>query len=191
MKTTILKALIIAQAVMLIGNVSYAGNSGGKADVDTSKHKIVNSKCLEVTVKSTENDKALKGTTVKLYWENEPVSIINADITSLQKIVLDRNKHYTIEVSKEGYYSKLVSISTFLPLNVEKDMDYLYEYFLQMDLMKKKPGTDPYYTDFPIALISYKKAEDKFNFSHKYTRGIVNKLKKELGRDFASSYKYE
>jgi hypothetical protein len=174
-------------ALALSVAVSFAGNS----DTDTSKTGEYNGKCLEVTVKPTENDLDLNGVIIKVYLGNEAVSVINSDIIAMKKISLCRNKHYTIEISKKGYYSKLVSISTVLPKDIEFDDEFVYEYDLQLELVKQKKGADTYYMDFPAALISYDFASDKFDYSRKYTSEISNRISKELDVRIANNYKHK
>lgn len=162
--------------------IGFAGNSG----TDTSKMVMRNIKCLDVRVKASEKAHLLRGISLKIYLNNEVVSVISN--VSVEKISLNVNEHYAIEVSKEGYFSKLVSISTFMPSDADLDDGYVYEYDLDFDLVKQKKGVDTYYMDFPIALISYNGIKDKFDYSRKYTKHIVKEIRKNTGNSFARTY---
>ncbi|MBI2269309.1 MAG: hypothetical protein HYU69_03020 [Bacteroidetes bacterium] len=186
MKTSAKKLVSAFILMTLSAAIGFAGNSG----TDTSKMVVMrNVKCLDVIVKASEKTHSLSDITLKVYLGNEVVFEINN--ISRKKISLNVNEHYTIEVSKEGYFSKLVSVSTFMPSDADLDDGYVYEYDLDFDLVKQKKGIDTYYMDFPIALISYNGIKDKFDYSRKYTKHIVKEIRKNTGNTFAKTYTRE
>jgi hypothetical protein len=49
-----------------------------------------------------------------------------------------------------------------------------------VDLVKITAGSNDFYYDFPIALISYNPAKDEFEFSEKYTKHIKSMLGEKM-----------
>ncbi len=187
MKTSA-KILSLIQYVMLTSAISFAGNKNTTSSDTSRRIAFEESKCLEVKVRPTENNITLTGVSIRVYQDNEIVSEVSNDKATIQNISLKSDNLYTIEISKKGYYSKLVRISTAIPSQVECDNELAYLYDLQIELVKEKPGIESFYLDFPIALISYDKKTDRFKYSRKYTNGIVKEIRKEAGPGFASNY---
>ena len=138
--------------------------------------------CMHVVGLATDNGLPVDGVTVKLFKENEELEC--EEVSSVPKhdhrfsFDLLGNSYYTVQISKEGYVSRTVGISTFVPKNFEISDDNPKTIFeFEAELFKLKRGADDYYVDFPIALISYQPKKKKFESNEKYTL----KLKKNLG----------
>ena len=137
--------------------------------------------CLEIFgIALDENNEPINGVHVTLYRQNEEQEL--AEVTAVDyhdhafSFKLDANEHYTIEVTKEGYVTRTVSISTMLPASVSLKDIFHYEFELQMF---KTNGSlyDAYYLDFPVALISYDAQHDVFDNHDTYTKRIKTKIK--------------
>jgi hypothetical protein len=135
--------------------------------------------CLEVIgIAVDETNKPIDGAEIKLYKENEELEWI--EITSViyheHSFVfnLEANQYYTIEISKNGFVSRSVAISTNLPAGVSYSPMFHYEF--EVSLFKKKDAND-YYLDFPVALISYNSKKDVFLNNDIYTNHIKTKIK--------------
>jgi hypothetical protein len=190
MKTSA-KIISLIQVVMLTSVFSFAGNKTNTSSDSSARQIKLNGdrECLEVKILPTVDNKVLTGVTITIYQDNDPIiKIANVQVTS-KTFLLKQNKQYTIEVSKEGYYSKRVRIATFLPVNAfNAEIDEPYEYDLQMELVKVKQGVQSFFMDFPIALISYNKQNDIFSYNNKYTNHIVREIRKEAGPGFAYNF---
>jgi len=173
MKTAMKNMMNVIGMIALSATVLVAGNPGSANDATITS----NENCLLVKLNVTEDAKELDNTTVKVYMDNELVSVINSEIAPLHKISLKRNQHYTLEISRPGYNNKLISISTMMPDNVVSEDLFVYQYDLELNLVKEEVKTDAFYVDFPSALISYNATTDKFDYSKKYTKHIQNKMK--------------
>ena len=170
--------LLLTSIISISSINSYAGNRV-KTDSTGSKE------CLEIVgIAIGENNEAINGVQVKLYKENDELEW--NEITSVSyhdhnfSFKLNANEYYTIEVSKPGFVTRLVGVSTVIPAGVSLEQIYTFEF--DVTLFKEKKGIDDYYMDFPVALISYDKKKDVFNNDNAYTRHIKTKIKEALDR---------
>lgn len=137
--------------------------------------------CLEVNGIALSNNIPLDGVNVKLYMENEEMEMI--EITSVEhhdhsfSFKLQRDAYYTIEVSKEGYFTRTVSISTKLPKEVSSKPLFVFEF--EVEMPKSKSVKDDYYMDFPVALIDYDTKRKVFVSHGKYTTNIKKKQEEQ------------
>jgi len=98
-------------------------------------------------------DKKMKDVAINLYEGNEIVS--TEKWNKKFEYDLDLEKNYVLELKKEGFVAKRIAISTF---EGDKGME------------KEKKGIDAVDTDFPSALIEYKKSQGRFTFDSKYAK---------------------
>ena len=89
--------------------------------------------------------------------------------------VLKRNHKYCIQVVKEGYVTRYITIDTSLPYNVDVAPLFVFEFI--MDLKRTIKGVDDYYFDFPIAQIAFDNKIEKFDYKRKYTTVLKSKMK--------------
>jgi hypothetical protein len=136
--------------------------------------------CLNVFgIAVDKNAKPIDGVEVKLYKENDEMEWI--EVTSIQhhehsfNFKLSSNEYYTIEVSKPGYVSRSVAISTRIPDDLSLETIFRYEF--EVELFEVKKNTDDYYLDFPVALISYNSKRDVFDNNYSYTSHIKSMIK--------------
>ena len=168
---------------------SQSGKLGGDNKTGPSKDNI----CLEISgIAVSEYDLPLEGARVVLYQQNEEKAMI--EITNVKNenrffsFNLERNQNYTIEVSKPGYVSRRISVSTHLPADVKISPVFYFEF--EIDLFREKMGMDDYYLDFPVALVSYDKKRDVFDIQRKYTENIkmaINKAMENIGKSAVAS----
>lgn len=108
-----------------------------------------------------ENNKKLTNLEIKIYEDN---SLIFSEITARKfSYNLWLNKYYTIEISKKGYYTKRIAVST---LASRYDVD---PYECNIELIKKRDGLDESWFDFPAAIIEYKQQEGGFSHNTYYS----------------------
>ncbi len=136
--------------------------------------------CLEVIGIAVHKTEPLDGVTIKLYKENE--ELVWEQITNIPyhdhsfSFSLLRNSHYSIEVSKDGYISRLVSIDTRLPDDVQVKAANKFIFEFEVDLVKEIKMKDDFYVDFPIAIISYNSNTGVFENHDDYTKHIKEKI---------------
>lgn len=138
--------------------------------------------CMRAVGVAMDNGVPVDGVSVTLYKLSEEVEW--TEVTNAPKhdhhfsFDLMGNSYYTIQVSKPGYVTRIVGISTQMPPTVvidEYNPKTIFEF--EVDLFKVKDGTDDYYLDFPIALVNYNLATKKFEQDKNYT----TKLKANIG----------
>ena len=176
----------ILAAAFLLGSISqgFAGN-GRKADTSNIEDDQV---CLEVLgIAMDSNNKPIDGVEVKLYRENDEqewiqvTSVMYHEHSFLFK--LEANEYYTIEISKPGFVTRSVGISTVIPKDVSLEEKFRYEF--EVELFKEKKNVNDFYLDFPVALISYNAERDVFDNNANYTRHIKTMIRQTV--DEASS----
>jgi hypothetical protein len=139
--------------------------------------------CLKIQGLAMSKGLPIDGVNAKLYKENQEMEMV--EVTSVSHhshdffFNLSKNSYYTIEVSKPGYITRMISISTKMPASVK--IDPIFEYLIELEMHKEKQGVDDYYLDFPIALIDYDPVKDVFVSHGKYTAYIKAKIKETLG----------
>ena len=148
--------------------------------------------CLRVIGLAMEKENPLDGAIVKLYKENEEMEW--DEVTSVVyhehafSFDLFGNSYYTIEVSKPGYVSRSVGISTALSDKVViGDNKFIFEF--EVELFREKKGADDYYLDFPVALVKYDEASQVFEFDPKYTNHIKSKINETTGQTITATVK--
>jgi len=170
MKSNIAKKLFLG--IILISSACYANDP-------VKKKSLSSNECISIIgIAVNEKNEPIEGVEIKLYKENEELEW--AEVTTVAyhdhnfKFVLDVNQYYTIEISKPGYLKRLVAVSTNLPSNVSITPLFIFEF--DIVLSKEKKGTDDYYHDFPIAIISYDLKSEVFENNNKYTDHIKKKI---------------
>lgn len=177
MKTLIHHTLFTAIIVLCSFN---SGSAGNHAKADTSRKQV----CLEVLgIALDADDKPIDGVEVKLFKENDETEW--SEITSVMHhdhsfdFKLESNEYYTIEISKPGYVTRSIGISTKIPATVSlKDM---FHYEFEVNLFREKKEANDYYLDFPVALISYDAKRDVFDYNSNYTKHIKTMIEQNTG----------
>jgi hypothetical protein len=171
-KSTIILVILLQFVVFGLS----AGNHSRKDSVTTNV-------CLEVVgIALDQRDQPINGVTVTLYKENseqewtEVTSVTYHEHSFL--FSLEANEYYTIEVSKPGFVTRSIGISTQLPTTVS--LKEMFKYEFEVSLFKEKKGVDDYYLDFPVALISYDSKHDVFDNNNAYTKHIKTKIKESV-----------
>jgi len=136
--------------------------------------------CLQVIGSALdENGFPLSGIEIILLKDNEELvkQMVYSDEDAQNMIFygLTRNAHYSIVISKEGYVSRLISISTDLPDDV-KIRKNIFVFEFEVSLYAVSDTDNNYYLDFPIAIISYDPASDGFVNHNQYTQHIKKKI---------------
>lgn len=162
--------------LLIYSSIAIAG--GGTKDAPKPKRtgKALSPDCLQVCAEAILEGEGQKGVTVKLYCGNEEVMSIDSTEFSKVYFTLKRDMNYTVEISKEGYVPRLVSISTFVPKNIP--LRPLFRFEFEVEMLKEVKGHDNIFVDFPVALVSFNRSKDCFEYSKKYT----TRIKQEIAR---------
>lgn len=172
-----LKSLTLTVFVLSMCNMFTLTSSAQTGVVDGD------SICLKIQGLAMSKGLPIDGVNAKLYKEDQETEMV--EVTSVSHhshdffFNLSKNSFYTIEVSKEGYITRMISISTKLPPNVK--IEPMFEYQIELEMHEQKQGIDDYYLDFPIALIDYDPVKDAFVAHGKYTAYIKAKIKESMG----------
>jgi hypothetical protein len=144
--------------------------------------------CLEILgIAMDSGNKPIDGVEVRLFRENnelewtEITSVVYHEHSFIFK--LEANEYYTIEISKPGFVTRSVGISTRIPDNIS--LKQLFRYEFEVELFREKKVSDDYYLDFPVALISYDSKRDVFDNNSAYTKHIKSMIRTTI--DEASS----
>lgn len=107
--------------------------------------------------------------TVTLYRDNERVLQLQPSKFSGFKLALELGAHYSISVFKEGFHEKLISRILLFLKEWAVGSSYLCE--LQLRSLTDDP-VDPFYIDFPSALVRWYGRKRGFDHSEHYTQDI-------------------
>jgi hypothetical protein len=114
-------------------------------------------KCLELSLKVTGESNPLTDVTITVYNHNKVIAQLNNDILSDIKIALKKNLYYIMEVSKPGYITRSVIISTNFPAGFINNEEIVCRQEALVSLVKQpgKENKGNCYADNPISVIYY------------------------------------
>lgn len=140
MKKIAILSLALVQSLLVLGQIEFTGYL------------------------TDQNNKKLKQVTIKLYDENE---IISSNLVNNKfNYTLSANKHYTLEIEKDGFFVKRIAISTVDAQNTSEPFSFIVE------MIEKNDTTDDSASDFPSAIIEYKKSKKAFDFNTTYAKSV-------------------
>jgi len=129
---------------------------------------------LPVKTQVTINGGKAKEFSVVLYKDNEQITELPPCKRSAFELGLDIDANYTIIIRKEGYLEKMVSIDTHLP---ESQIKYgPFECFVNLEPADRFAHSDPFYLDFPSALVKWDDSTQAFVHSDEYLADIQLKV---------------
>jgi urate oxidase len=112
--------------------------------------------------------------TVELITACEVVQSLEVSDNKSFKLLLEKDTHYAIRITKDGYTPRLLSIYTRLP----EDDDRLHHFRFDTELIAEEDADtlDKDAIDFPVAVISYDEDIDGFYYNEEYTANIKKQL---------------
>jgi hypothetical protein len=162
----------IALLVLFTGT-SYAQKDDNPFIKDTIPCLMLSGK-LDATMKNAEGPY-----TAKLILNNKVIDQQVLKGNKSFKFTLNKDMLYTVQIEKEDFVPRLLSISTKLPKKVDlTGLDGLFRFKLEINLISK----DLYHSfddddlDFPIALINYGYTCNCFEYNKKYTESLMNRM---------------
>lgn len=120
----------------------------------------------------TAGGKKADGIEVVLYKDNEELGKLEAKSGQFE-LELDIDQVYTVRVLKKGFQEKLLYFNTKLPENLVNYPDYMC--FVNL-APPSNAGVDPFYTDFPSAIVHWDENQGGFYHSEHYLAHIQTRL---------------
>lgn len=108
-----------------------------------------------------------------LYKDNIELGKLDSDKRGRFELELDIDASYMVRIVKDGFQEKIVAIETKLPEGLVKYPDYECTVSIQRTASK---NIDPFYTDFPSAIVRYNEELGGFYHSEHYLTHIQTKL---------------
>ncbi|MBK7384245.1 MAG: hypothetical protein IPI81_13100 [Flavobacteriales bacterium] len=108
-----------------------------------------------------------------VYKDNVEMAKFAGDKKGRFELELDIDQFYTIRIVKKGYQEKMLYIDTALPKELVKYPDY--ECYVNL-LPSNAQGVDPFYTDFPSAIVHFDQEQGGFYHSEHYLSHIQTRL---------------
>ncbi len=150
-------------------------NSARAIAGEKDKHPKDTLSCLMIGGRFSIPAFGIKDIKVYLYLDNERVDSAKVNGDKEFSFLLKKNNVYSIEMIKDGYFTRSISVNTVLADRVVISPPFIFEF--TMDMRRKINVIDDYYLDFPIATIAFNSMVGKFDYSRKYTAHIKGKMK--------------
>lgn len=119
------------------------------------------------------NGKQAAGTDMVLYKDNQEVARTTTDKRGRFQLQLDIDHQFTLRILKDGFEAKMISVDTALPAELVTYPDY--ELFANM-IPLNATNIDPFYADFPSAIVRWNQEMGGFYHSDHYLTHIQTKL---------------
>lgn len=146
----------------------------------TDKKNFVSSdtgNCLTITGNFDGTVKDLEGNyKAKLMKDNKVIEEQDLKVKKSFEFTLRKNMLYAIKVEKEGFISKILSISTKMPGKIEMDSPYKFNFETNLISQELYGHFNDDDVDFPVALISYSKKCDCYEYNREYTAKLINRM---------------
>lgn len=136
-----------------------------------SSQIVIGQEILNVNIEGriTSESKNLKGVNVSITENDKLVKEATSQRNGKFEVILDGNKDYILKASKQGYYSKMIVISTSGITNIT------YKGW-EIDLIKQVDGVKGEVFEKPVGRIYYDKVANTFNYDVDY----ANRVKAEM-----------
>lgn len=164
------KAMAVLGLALVAGTCFAQGKKGGKL---VDRRDQAEGWYLPVQGEVTLNGEHGSQVDLILYRDNEQLGTLQTDKKGHFTLELDINQFYTVRAMKDGYQEKMLYIDTQIPENVLDYPDYLCFMNLQPAAAQ---GIDPFYTDFPSAIVRWSDEEGGFYHSEHYLDHIQTRL---------------
>lgn len=125
----------------------------------------------EVTV---HGEKGVEGVTVQVFKENADLGTFPTSKTGRFDLELDLDAVYTLHITKPGFQPKTIVVDANLP---KEQVAYpAYQCYVKLEPEGMTSASDPFYLDFPSAIVRYNAEVGGFYHSEAYLEHINNKL---------------
>jgi hypothetical protein len=149
-----------------------------RAQTEKSKEvPLDTSDFLDITGKFDGTVSDFKGAyTATLIQHNTIMEKQTLNVKKSFDFTLKKNMLYAIRIEKEGFISKTISVSTYAPNKIDGRNNY--EFILETNLLSQDLNShfNDDDIDFPVALVSYTKGCDCFEFNKAYTSTLIARM---------------
>lgn len=122
----------------------------------------------------TENGAKCKGFTITVYQDNKLLGEIKPKGKGEFGLELDLDNFYAVRIEKEGFLPELVYFDTHMP---EQQVAYPpYKCNLNLEPLDKFRHSDPFYLDFPSAIVRWNDELKGFYHNEGYLSDIQVKM---------------
>jgi len=129
---------------------------------------------LPVRGKVTENGAKCKGFTVTVYQDNQLLGQIKPSRKGEFGLELDLDNFYAVRIEKEGYLPELVYFDTHMPSQQVAYPEYKCN--MNLEPLDKFRHSDPFYLDFPSAIVRWNEDLKGFYHNENYLSDIQVKM---------------
>ncbi|MEX2595944.1 MAG: hypothetical protein WEC59_03360 [Salibacteraceae bacterium] len=131
---------------------------------------------LQISGQISHNDNGTEDVLVELFEGNKVVDAFETKKNGKFKFSLFSNMIYTIQLSKSGYYTKRISVSTKLPPGNEDF--HKFQFDIGMTSIEEA-NYDPNVSEYPSALISFDEKRREFRYDKDYTKSYFDEIEPE------------
>ncbi|MEO6301984.1 MAG: hypothetical protein ABIP51_02310 [Bacteroidia bacterium] len=110
---------------------------------------------------------------VELLNENKVIDSCKVSVNKEFKFALYKNNWYTVRITKDGYVPLLISFDT----KIDQQNALIYEFLFETEVLDAKAVNASHeIMDFPIGLVKFDKANNRFYPVEDYTASIKQKI---------------
>ncbi len=128
---------------------------------------------VPVNLKVTAGGSKAKNLVIQVYQDNELLQEVHSKKGKFT-LNLDLDNSYTFVLNQEGYRAKSVLIDTHVPVKLVEYSEY--ECFMNLEAADKFTHSDPFYMDFPGAIVRWNEEAHGFMPSLGYLADIQSKI---------------
>ena len=133
--------------------------------------------CLTITGNFDGTVKDLEGNyKAKLMRDNKVIEEQDLKVKKSFEFTLKKNMLYAIKVEKEGYIPKIISISTSMSSKIIVESPYKFNFETNLISQELYGHFNDDDVDFPVALVSYGKKCDCFQYNQEYTAKLISRM---------------
>lgn len=176
MKSTTIRTTLLL-VILMIGASAFAQKERKR---DKTEKELVASReqaegwYLPVHGEVTTDGKKATEVNIKVFKENDELGTFPINKHGAFDLELDLDFVYTLSIEKDGYQTKLIHLDANLPKGLVKYP--AYECFVNLEPTDKTASADPFYLDFPSAVVRYNEELGGYYHSEAYLQDINNKL---------------
>jgi hypothetical protein len=159
--------------LLLIGTAAFAQKAGKEKTLVDSRDQA-EGWYLPVKGRITFSGAKAKDFTIVVYEDNKPLGEIKATRQGDFGLELDLDMFYSMRISKEGYQDKLVYFDTHMPEHQVAYPPYVCN--LNLEPADKFRHSDPFFLDFPSAIVRWNDELKGFYHSENYLSDIQVKM---------------
>ena len=128
---------------------------------------------LDISGIISHNDKGIEECLVELFEGNKVIDAFETKSNGKFKFTLISEIIYTIQISKKGFYTKCISVSTKMPADIDDSFKFAFDIGMTS---KEEASYDPYLSEYPSALISYDVKRKEFRYDKDYTKTYFDEI---------------